>query len=360
MPAEKRIFLESHNINNLYSGFGQFNYWLIKNLTEHNQSFQFTAYAKNKSVFKDFGGDLKFQRYYSFNRYKTFRLRKKYDLWHSLNQNSKIEPYSSSMPYLMTLHDVIFMEKDPIEKVSKKKIQLLKEKINRSQTIIFISEHAKRSANHFFEISEAIPQPVIYNGNPTVAQPPVTPPKVDFDLTKPYLFCIGQFLEMKNFHSLIGMLSQLNDLQLIIAGNKDKPYGEVVKQEIKKYKLQDRVFLAGKISEKDKHYYFQNCEAFVFPSLFEGFGMPPIEAMAYGKPVFLANRTSLPEIGGEYAFYWDQFDADYMVGVFEDGMNKFQKEKDLYTNHLKKRAESFNWDKTAKEYLQVYDTLLIK
>jgi glycosyltransferase involved in cell wall biosynthesis len=360
MPAQKRIFLESHNINNLFSGFGQFNYWLIKKLTEHNRNYEFTAYAKNKSVIKDLGKDVKFQRYYSFNRYKSFRLRTKYDLWHSLNQNSKIEPYSSSMPYIMTLHDVIFMEKDPIEKVSKKKIQLLKDKIERSQTIIFISEHAKRSANHFFEISEAIPQPVIYNGNPTVAQPPVLPPKVDFDLKKPFLFCIGQFLEMKNFHSLIGMLSQLKDYQLIIAGNNDKPYAEVVRQEIEKHKLQDRVFLAGKVSEKDKHYYFQNCEAFVFPSLFEGFGMPPIEAMAYGKPIFLANRTSLPEIGGEYAFYWNRFDADYMAAIFEVGMNRFYERKELYKTKLKERAESFNWDKTAKEYLDVYNSMLIK
>src|SRR5690606_40321057 len=86
-----------------------------------------------------------------------------------------------------------------------------------------------------------------------------------------------QFLEMKNFHSLVGMLSMLKDYKLVIAGNNDKPYAAVVKAEIEKYKLNDRVFLAGKISDEEKHYYLQNCEAFVFPSLFEGFGMPPIE-----------------------------------------------------------------------------------
>ena len=101
-------------------------------------------------------------------------------------------------------------------------------------------------------------------------------------------------------------------------------------------------------------FYLQNCEAFVFPSLCEGFGLPPIEAMAYGKPVFLANRTSLPEIGGEFAFYWDNNDPESMAEVFREGMNVYQNNRETYQLELKMRAESFDWKKTAAEYLQVY------
>ncbi|MBT8296628.1 MAG: glycosyltransferase, partial [Gramella sp.] len=97
---------------------------------------------------------------------------------------------------------------------------------------------------------------------------------------------------------------------------------------------------------------------FVFTSLFEGFGLPPIEAMAYGKPVFLANQTSLPEIGGSEAFYWDKFDPDYMVEVFEKGMNAFDNNKVSYQEKLKVRANSFNWDHTATEYLELYSRVL--
>ena len=63
-----------------------------------------------------------------------------------------------------------------------------------------------------------------------------------------------------------------------------------------KHNLQDRVICTGKISEFDKQYYLKHCTAFVFPSLREGFGIPPIEAMRFGKPVFISNNTSLPEV----------------------------------------------------------------
>lgn len=358
MPKPK-IFLEAHNIKNLFTGFGQFNYWLIKNLINRNTDYEFIINTKKRDSIKEFGRNVKFNRYYSFTRYPALRIRKKYDLWHSLNQNSKIEPYNK-MPYLLTLHDVIFMEKDPIDLVDKKKIQLLKEKIDRADHIVYISEHAKISANQYLDIPASLPQQVIYNGNPVSPKAQVSAPKIDFNLRKPFLFCIGQFLEMKNFHSLVGMLSLLKDYQLVIAGNNDKPYAEVVKAEVEKYKLQDRVFLAGKITDQQKHYYLQNCKAFVFPSLFEGFGMPPIEAMAYGKPLFLANKTSLPEIGGEYAFYWDRFEPNYMSSVFEDGMTTFDNNKLVYQQELQKRATSFSWENTAKKYLEVYSQILLK
>ncbi len=353
------IFLEAHNIKNLYTGFGQFNYWLIKNLVALNTNYEFVINAKRKTSIKEFEEKVKFNRYYSFTRYPVMRTRKKYDLWHSLNQNSKIEPYHD-VPYLLTMHDVIFLEKDPIEQVDKKKIALLKEKINRADSIVYISEHAKKSSNQYLDISKSTPQRVIYNGNPVSPIPPVEIPKTDFALNKPFLFCIGQFLEMKNFHSLVGMIYLLKDYNLIIAGNNDKPYAEVVKAEIEKYHLKDRVYLAGKISDIEKHFYLQNCKAFVFPSLFEGFGMPPIEAMAYGKQVFLANRTSLPEIGGNYAFYWDQFDPEYMSNIFIKGMETYHNETSVYQKELIKRASGFNWENTARNYLKIYSQILSK
>lgn len=357
MTQLKKVFLEAHNIKNMFSGFGQFNYWLIKNLIANNEEFKLVVNAGSRRYLKDFRQDVTFKRYYDLNRYKLFRTRMKADLWHSLNQNSKIEPYHN-LPYLLTFHDVIFMEKDKPEDRSQEKIRLLKEKIERCDAIAFISEHSRNSANEYFDIPSHKLQTVIYNGNPVEPiDTPLPQPKISFEFKKPFLFCIGQFLEMKNFHSLVGMLSNLDDYQLILAGNNDRPYAEVVNQEIKKFKLENRVFLVGKISDEEKHFYLKNCSAFVFPSLFEGFGLPPIEAMAYGKPVFLANRTSLPEIGGKHAFYWDEFDPESMAEVFNRGMAEFQKKPEFYSAELKKRGSMFSWDTTAKEYLKLYRRL---
>ncbi|MBT8256202.1 MAG: glycosyltransferase [Bacteroidia bacterium] len=122
--------------------------------------------------------------------------------------------------------------------------------------------------------------------------------------------------------------------------------------------LQQRVQTVGKIEDLQKQYYLQNCEAFVFPSLREGFGIPPIEAMRFGKPVFISNNTSLPEIGGEHSFYWDHYEPQYMAHVVQSGMEKYKADQSFYDNWYVERAQSFSWDETAKKYVEVYRSLL--
>ena len=105
------VFLESHNIKNLHFGFGQFNYHLIKGLHNANVAdFKMTLHAKDLMNLKnEFGDYFNYKKYHSLSRHKLFRIRKKYNLWHSLNQNIKIEPYHD-IPYLLTVHDVNFIE----------------------------------------------------------------------------------------------------------------------------------------------------------------------------------------------------------------------------------------------------------
>jgi len=357
MANKPEIFLESHNINNKFTGFGQFNYWLIKNLIQCNENLNITVTARKKDMVEEFLPDVQFKKYHTYHRKKVFAIRKKYDLWHSLNQNSKVEPYHS-IPYVLTIHDVIFMEEGLMsENEIEEKIKRLQQKIDRSSAIVYISEYAKSSTHKYFKIPENTREFVIYNGNPVDVKEDlsaVTPPA---GIKKPYLFSLGQFMEKKNFHTLIGMLAYLDGYQLVIGGNHNHSYKRVIEEEIKKHQLEDRVFFPGKISEDEKHYYLQNCAAFVFPSLHEGFGMPPIEAMAYGKPVFLANRTSLPEIGGEFAFYWDHFDAEYMAQVVKTGLKNFSNNPE-FAEKVKAHVSKFDWSNTAREYLKVYSEVI--
>lgn len=353
----KNIFLESHNIKNRYFGFGIFNYHLIKGLSHQNlDDCRITLHVDNCAEYKkEFGTIFNYKKYFSLRRYKNFAIRKRYDLWHCLNQNIKIEPYYD-IPYLLTVHDVNFIDEissDLNHPVNKRFI----EKLNRSSAITYISNFAKESTHKYFNVPN-IPEYVIYNGNPIINQlelPDNYQPS--FDSTKPFLFSIGEFNEKKNFHALVDMMPFLPDFRLIIAGKNETPYGEYIKEKIKEKKMENRVFLAGKISEYDKAYYMKNCEAFVFPSLREGFGLPPIEAMTYGKPIFLSNLTSLPEIGGEHSFYWQHFDPEYMATFLLDKLDLYHTHKSFYQKVYKERANSFNWNTAAKEYLEVYKKL---
>ena len=202
---------------------------------------------------------------------------------------------------------------------------------------------------------------MIYNGNPIkhIDLPKNHQPKITSD--KPFLFSIGEFTERKNFHSLVKMLQFLPEFDLILSGKNETEYAKTTLADtIKDLNLENRVHITGKISDLDKQYYLQNCAAFVFPSLREGFGIPPIEAMRFGKPVFLSNNSSLPEIGGEHAFYWNHYDPEYMAKIVVNGMNSFKENKETLSKEYIAHALSFDWKEAAKQYLKVYKSLLTK
>ena len=353
----KQVFLEAHNLKNKFSGFGQFNYHLIKGLSLNNlKDLTITLHVKDSNALKaEFDDTFKYKKYKSITRHKPFRIKKKYDLWHCLNQNIKVEPFYD-IPYLLTVHDIHFTTEGS-EGLQKKLRAHFEKKLKRATAITYISEFAKQDTHAHFEVPK-VPEFVIYNGNtitdtsvPEYFNPSVVP-------KQPYLFSIGDFSERKNFKSLIRMLRYLPEYSLVLAGNNQSVYADSLRNLNTELNLGTRVFLPGKINDTEKNYFLKNCEAFVFPSLREGFGIPPIEAMRFGKPVFLSNNTSLPEIGGEQSFYWDHYDAEYMATTLTKGMDTFYAHQHAYETWYVARARSFNWEDTARQYLEVYHTIL--
>jgi glycosyltransferase involved in cell wall biosynthesis len=353
----KKVFLESHNLKNKFSGFGQFNYHLIKAIAKYpTPDFKITLHVKNiKELKGEFGSVFKYKKYRSITRHKPFRIKYRYDLWHCMNQNIKIEPFFD-IPYLLTVHDVHFVSEGAPMLRQKLKAKFY-EKLNRANAIIYISEFAKQDTHAHFEVPK-IPEFVIHNGN-TITEinlPKTYKPTIVSE--KPYLFSIGDFSERKNFISLVKMLEFLPEYNLILSGNNHSIYADTLTALVRDMGIERRVFQTGKIEDLEKQYYLQHCAAFVFPSLREGFGIPPIEAMRFGKPVFISNNTSLPEIGGEHSFYWDHYEPEYMANILKLGMARFHNAQEFYENWYIDRAKSFSWETTAKEYLKVYQQLL--
>jgi glycosyltransferase involved in cell wall biosynthesis len=230
-------------------------------------------------------------------------------------------------------------------------------KLERCTAIVYISEFAKKDTHAHFKVPN-VPQYVIYNGN-TITDIDIPKSFAPKQLPKQkFLFSIGEFSERKNFMSLVRILPLLPDYDLVLAGNNKTIYGSKLEALAKELGVAHRVYITGKIEDVAKQYYLQHCEGFVFPSLREGFGIPPIEAMAFGKPIFISNNTSLPEIGGEHSFYWDNHTPQHMAEVVLQGMEKYCQKEEFYTQWYISRAKSFDWNETAKQYIDVYQSIL--
>lgn len=354
----KTIFLESHHIKNLTFGLGQFNFHLIKGLLEaENNDFEFVLHVQDaETLKKKLGHSFRHKKYYSLRRYPTFRIRSRYDLWHSLNQNTKIEPRRADMPYLLTVHNIPLVQ-DPQNYKHLKTHQFFQDKLNRSSAITYISNFAKESTHEFYDVPN-VPQYVIYNGNPISE---VSIPE-NFKPThmpgRPFLFSIGEITGRKNFISIAKMMAFLPEYDLIIAGKNNTKDAEEIATFAKTLPPNIKVALPGKISETEKQYYYANCAAFLFPSLREGFGLPVIEAMRFGKPVICSDQTSLPEIGGDLASYWSHFDPEYMAHTVRTSIQSYENDRDNLSEKLIARGKQFNWDNTAQEFLNVYRDLL--
>lgn len=353
----KSVFLETHNLKNKATGLGTFNYELIKGLSQLEiNDLELTLNIKDPASLKsEFGNKFKYNKYSNLTRHSIFRTRKKYDLWHSVNQNTKIEPYHLNK-YVLTVHDVNFVEEISSD-MSHKSNKLFIEKLQRSTAITYISEFAKKQTHQYFNVPN-VPEYVIYNGNPISTILDTSNFSSTFPVDKPFLYSIGDFLERKNFLAVVKMMQHLPEYNLIISGNNNKAYGSEIAKFITDNKLQNRVFLTGKVDDIAKQFYLSKCHAFVFPSIREGFGLPPIEAMHFGKPIFLSNKTSLPEIGGEHSYYWNNFDAEDMKDKLLEGLNHFYSNKNEMESIMKKRAASFDWKVAAAEYLDVYNDCL--
>jgi glycosyltransferase involved in cell wall biosynthesis len=172
-----------------------------------------------------------------------------------------------------------------------------------------------------------------------------------------FLLSLGNCLAHKNFHTLLGLMERLPNRRLVIAGKNATPYGEFLRSEIARLRLQGRVSMLGEVSDADRQWLYEHCEAFLFPSLAEGFGFPVLEAMQCGKPVFMARKTCLPEVAGNHGFYFDSFEPAAMMEVLEAGLRSCRADAG-FADRVRAHAATYSWQATARGYVAIYERVL--
>jgi glycosyltransferase involved in cell wall biosynthesis len=347
-----KVFLEAERLRNYNSGLGQFCFQLTKELIKKD-AFIWTLYLpKMQNVI-----NIQHQNtIFTDKKHKIFPIRDEYDIWHCLHQDSDYLPKFQKSKLVLTIHDLNFLERNDFFSWKKKwKLYQLQQKINRASALVFISEYTANEVRIHLKIPNRILQRVIYNGN-NVNHATLTNLSNDKH-PRPFVFSIGLHPK-KNYHVLLPLLANNPDLDWIIAGKDSKNYQSLIEKEATKLGIEKQLHFVGAISDDAKNSYYQNCKALWFPSLSEGFGLPIIEAMSFGKPVFCSNLTSLPEIGGDLAYYFENFEENHLFSVFKNGMidfNQNPQKVELSKNH----AAQFSWENAAKAYFEVYQNLMI-
>jgi glycosyltransferase involved in cell wall biosynthesis len=289
-------------------------------------------------------------RHRHFHRW-FFPLSGRFDLVHFADQYCRFGPARVQGTTIMTVHDLNQIHELPPGRKLDRYMRRMRVKIAGADHIVaisnFVAEDVKR---HFPEARDKIS--VIYNGADFSLAPAGHRPEVEPG--GPFLFALGMVCAKKNFHVLVPLLRN-NDRKLVISGIVKEDYRQKILAEAAAYGVSDRVIITGPVSQHDKDWYYANCEAFVFPSLAEGFGLPVIEAMHHQKPVFLSTLTSLPEIGGDAAYYFDSFEPDRMTQVLDAGLAHFNHGG---ADRVRRRAAQFTWAKAAAAYLDLYRSCL--
>lgn len=279
-------------------------------------------------------------------------------LWHVTNQTSKYMPLDRRIPVVLTIHDLTFLHEAPREgrrwEIGRK-LAAIQAKVARSALLVTDSAYVANDVREHLDVGprpiRVVPLGFSTPGPAAEHRPVFLPPG-------PFLLTLGNCLPHKNFHVLLDLVERLPEKRLVIAGKNTTPYGDHLVREVARRGLGTRVLLPGEVSDGDRQWLYEHCEAFYFPSLSEGFGLPVLEAMHAGRPVFVARNTSLAEVAGDLGFYLDSYAGDALVAVHRSGMERFAAESD-YPARLRRHAEGFSWAATAAGYAAAYDEALV-
>ncbi len=278
-----------------------------------------------------------------------------FDLWHMTNQMSRYEPLDPRVPMLLTVHDLTFLHEAPqdgrMREIERKRTDIQR-RVDRSAAITVDSEFVAEDLRRELDIGGRPIHVIPLGLEPAVAAAAGRPAFLPDGL--PFLLSVGNALAHKNFHVLFDLVEQLPDRRLVIAGNMQTDYGDHLHRLVSRHGLEGRVLLPGEVSDADRQWLYEHCEAFLFPSLSEGFGFPVLEAMQAGRPVFVSRLTSLPEITGDHGFYFDSFAPEVMAAQLARGLARFAADP-VMAAAAKAHASSFSWRETVRRYAELYE-----
>lgn len=344
-------------------GIGRYLWNLLQQFSQNKSIFSFTLLHNDKTVepiLKEFGFPIiwvKSHRFSLLEQIETpFVLKKESpSLFHS---PSIFVPFFSSCPIVLTIHDLIpFIFKSNKSFFNNCYSHFLRNACrNKIKKIIVPSENTRVDVENMMgpESSKVCIIPYGVEERFKVIRRPEEKNKVcrKYGIPGSFIFTILNDNPHKNLKGLLDAFSifpKRNEFSLVVAGNIN------AEKQVQAMGLEKQVIFLGYVSEEDLPCFYQSASLFVFPSLYEGFGLPILEALVSGIPVICFKSSSIPEVVGNGGILVDVND----VKAFATAMTKVLEDTQLYaklSENAKKQALHFSWEKTARDTLDVYES----
>jgi glycosyltransferase involved in cell wall biosynthesis len=236
---------------------------------------------------------------------------------------------------------------------------------HRSARVLTVSEASKRDILNFFSVPESKVS-VIYNAIDErffeePAPDAVMRVKERYQLNDPFILYAGNIKPHKNLERLIEAFhtirrGDLEHVKLLIIGDEISKYASL-RRAVHKYKLHKHVRFFGFVPDATLAILYRLARVFVFPSLYEGFGLPPLEAMASGTPVITSNVSSLPEVVGDAAMLIDPYEPDALAGAMRRVLADDRLREDMRERGLA-RVREFSWERSIRRVRDIYQEVL--
>lgn len=304
-----------------------------------------------------------YEKYYFPHKLKNNSI----DLYH-IPQNGIGFEFSSETPTVVTIHDLIPYIMP--ETVGKGYLQrFLKDMPNiiaNSDGIITVSEYSKQDILKFFSFypeDKIFVTPLAANSDfkPLDKEKCLSYVKTKYNISTPYILYLGGFSARKNAFGLIKAFEKtytsLDKPYTLILGGSLKDEGNKLLDYVKANNLEDKIVFCGYVEDNILPILYSGCDAFVYPSLYEGFGLPPLEAMSCKAPVITSNLSSIPEVTGDSAILINPLNDDELASSIEHLLNNENLKKE-YSEKGYKRSLEFSWEKTAEKTLNAYNSII--
>jgi glycosyltransferase involved in cell wall biosynthesis len=236
---------------------------------------------------------------------------------------------------------------------------------HRASRVLTVSETSKRDILRYFRVPESKID-VIYNAiderlgeAPTAVE--MAQVRERYQLNAPFVLYTGNIKPHKNLERLIEAFHTLRrggleHVQLLIIGDEISKYA-TLRRAVHRHKLHKHVRFFGFVPDKTLASLYRLASVFVFPSLYEGFGLPPLEAIAAGTPVITSNLSSLPEVVGDAAILIDPYEPDEIAAAMRRVLTDPAVREDLRARGLA-RVKQFSWDRSVQRVREIYGEVM--